>query len=351
MKSSLIGVKMKKLNNFLTVIFTLLLMLDVAYAGGGNRTGTGGAAELLIPVGPRGIAMGEASISTSYGLESLFWNPAGIAKMDNSTQVLFSHMSYIADIGVEYGAVASNFEGFGALALSIKALSVGDIPVTTTLNPDGTGATFSPQMIVAGLSYSRQLTDNIAVGLTSNFISETLGDVSASGIAFNVGIIYDNLANLNGLSIGVVLKNIGPQMTYSGTGLLTQADVQDFNRPPQYYTVSAASFELPSNFQLAAGYKPVINEMNSLEVTGVYQNNNFSGDETKLGAEYGYHNTFFVRAGYQFAVQESDNYIYGLTAGAGINYDVGGIGVRIDYAFRDVKYFDGNHIFSVSLGF
>jgi hypothetical protein len=91
--------------------------------------------------------------------------------------------------------------------------------------------------------------------------------------------------------------------------------------------------------------------MSSLEVTGVYQNNNFSGDETKLGAEYGYNNTFFVRAGYQFAVQESDNYIYGLTAGAGISYDVGGIDVKIDYAFRDVKYFDGNHIFSVSLGF
>jgi len=342
---------MKKLISLLTVIFTLLPALDVVYAGGGNRTGTGGAAELLIPVGPRGIAMGESNISTSYGLESLFWNPAGVARMDNSTQVLFSHMSYIADIGVEYGAVATNFEGFGALALSIKALSIGDIPVTTTLNPDGTGATFSPQMIVAGISYSRQLTDRIAVGLTSNFISETLGDVSASGIAFDVGVIYDNLADLDGLSIGVVLKNIGPQMKYTGTGLLTQASVDNYNRPPQKYTIDAASFELPSNFQLAAGYKPVIDEINSLEFSGIYQNNNFSGDETKVGAEYGYSNMFFIRAGYKFAMQESDNYIYGLSAGAGINYEVGGIDIRVDYAFRDVKYFDGNHIFSLTLGF
>jgi len=351
MKSSLIGVKMKKLISLLTVVFALLLMLDVAYAGGGNRTGTAGAAELLIPVGPRGIAMGEANVATSYGLEALFWNPAGVAKMNNSSQVIFSHMSYIADIGVEYGAVAANFEDFGAVAFSIKALSIGDIPVTTTQNPDGTGATFSPTMVVAGLSYSRQLTDRISVGLTGNFISETMADVSASGIAFNVGVIYDNLADLSGLSIGVVLKNIGTQMTYSGTGLLALADVQTLNRPPQYYKVDAAPFELPSNFQLAAGYKPVLDEMNSLQFSGVYQNNNFSGDEGKLGAEYGYNNTFFVRAGYQFALQESDNYIYGFTAGAGINYDIQGFDIKVDYAFRDTKYFDGSHIFAITLGF
>ena len=342
---------MKKLICLLTVVFAFLLMLDVAYAGGGNRTGTAGAAELLIPVGPRGIAMGEANVATSYGLEALFWNPAGVAKMDNSSQVMFSHMSYIADIGVEYGAVAANFEDFGAVAFSIKSLSIGDIPVTTTQNPDGTGATFSPTMLVAGVSYSRQLTDRIGVGLTGNFISETMADVSASGFAFDIGVIYDNLADLSGLSIGVVLKNIGTQMTYSGTGLLQLADVQTLNRPPQYYTVDAAPFELPSNFQLAMGYKPVLDEMNTLQFSGIYQNNNFSGDEGKLGAEYGYNNTFFVRAGYQFALQESDNYIYGFTAGAGINYDIQGFDIKVDYAFRDTKYFDGSHIFAITLGF
>ena len=342
---------MKKLISLLTVVFALLLMLDVAYAGGGNRIGTAGAAELLIPVGPRGIAMGEANVATSYGLEALFWNPAGVAKMNNSTQAMFSHMSYIADIGVEYGAVAANFEDFGALALSIKALSIGDIPITTTLNPDGTGATFSPTMVVAGLSYSRLLTDRISVGITGNFITETIADVSASGVAFDIGVIYDNLADLNGLSIGVVLKNIGTQMTYSGTGLLTLADVQTLNRPPQYYKVDAAPFELPSNFQLAAGYRPVLDEMNSLQFSGIYQNNNFSGDEGKLGAEYGYHDMFFLRAGYQFALQQTDNYIYGFTAGAGINYSIEGFDIKVDYAFRDTKYFDGSHIFALTLGF
>ncbi len=42
--------------------------------------------------------------------------------MNNSASVMFSHMSHIADIGVEYGAVSTNFEGFGVVSLSLKSL-------------------------------------------------------------------------------------------------------------------------------------------------------------------------------------------------------------------------------------
>jgi len=99
---------MKKIIGLIFMLLILLLGLDNAYAGGGNRTGTGGANQLLIPVGVRGIAMGEQGVATSSGLEALFWNPAGVAKMNNSAAMTFSHMSYIADIGVEYGAVAGS---------------------------------------------------------------------------------------------------------------------------------------------------------------------------------------------------------------------------------------------------
>jgi hypothetical protein len=84
----------------------------------------------------------------------------------------------------------------------------------------------------------------------------------------------------------------------------------------------------------------------------MYQNNNFSGDEYKIGGEYAYNNMFFLRGGYQFAPDiDSDEYIYGFTAGAGINYDVEGFGIKVDYAFQDVQYFDGNHIIALTLGF
>jgi hypothetical protein len=339
------------MKNILKILLAFILLLAVdAFAGGGKRTGTAGASELLIPVGPRGIAMGESNLVAATGIEALYWNPAGVASMTNNADVLFSHMSYIADIGIEYGAVAANFEGFGAVAFSIKSLAVGDINVTTTTNPDGTGETFSPTMLIAGLSYSRMVTEAISVGITGNFISERMADVSASGFAIDFGVIYRNLGDINGLSIAVVLKNLGTEMKFEGSGLLQQGQIVDVNRPPNFYSVDAAAFEIPFNFQLAAGYSPVLDEQNALVLTGIYQNNNFSGDEYKFGGEYGYDDLFFLRAGYQLSPDQED-YLYGFTGGIGINYQVEGFGVKVDYAYRQVEFFDANHVFALTLGF
>lgn len=343
---------MKKINILATLILVLLLGLSEIFAGGGNRTGTGGAAQLLIPVGVRGISMGEQGVSTAYGIEALFWNPAGISKTDHSAEVTFSHMNYIADIGVEYGAVSGNFTGFGVLSLYVKSLSVGDIARTTTAEPDGDGTYFSPQFLTAGLSFSRQLTERISVGLTANYITESMGNATASGVGFDIGVMYENLADFSGLNFGIVLKNLGPQMRYDGSALYVEANVTDYNRPPQYYKITSASFELPTFFQLGVSYMPMLDEVNSLLATATFQNNNFSDDEYRLGLEYGYNKMFFVRGGYSLAPQApTDNYIYGFTAGVGFNYQFEGIDLDAGYAYRDAKYFNGNHIFSLSLGF
>lgn len=343
---------MKIIYKILVLLLIFLPVLNVINAGAGNRIGTGGASQLLIPVGVRGISLGEQGVATSSGIEALFWNPAGVSKMTNSASVIFSHMNYIADIGLEYGAIAANFEGFGVLALNVRTLSIGEIPVTTTQDPDGNGTNFSPQILTAGLTFSRTLTDRISVGITANLLTETLGEASATGIAFDVGVGYENLADLTGLSFGLVLKNLGPKMKYDGSSLYVQGNVDDLNRPPQFYKVDAAAFELPTVFQLGFGYRPRLDDINTLLATATFQNNNFSDDEYRVGLEYGYNNLFFIRGGYAMAPEAvEDSYIFGLTAGAGINYQMGGVDLKFDYAFRDVKYFDANHVFAVTIGF
>ncbi len=345
---------MKNKIRFITLAVSLLLAIDCIYAGGGNRTGTGGAAQLLIPVGVRGIAMGGGNVATASGIEALFWNPAGTSKNINSANVFFSHMDYIADIGVEYGAVSANFEGFGVLSFSVKSLSIGDILVTTTQDPDGTGKTFSPQMLTAGVTFARSLTERISVGVTANLVTETLGEVSATGVAFDVGVLYDNLAEINGLSFGIAMKNVGPQMQFDGSGLLQEGSVLGYNRPPGLVKLNSAPFELPSSFELGLGYKPrVLDEMNSVLISTAYKHNNFSDDEYKIGIEYGYNNMFFLRGGYTFAPEQAfdDSYIYGFTGGAGIDYSFETIAIKVDYAYRHNRFFDGNHVFGITLGF
>ena len=58
----------------------------------------------------------------------------------------------------------------------------------------------------------------------------------------------------------------------------------------------------------------------------VFQNNNFDNDKYNFGFEYGFNNFFFLRAGYQYAPDNtSDENTYGVTAGAGIKYNLGGL--------------------------
>lgn len=321
-----------------------------AYAGRGDKAGTSAAPELLIPVGARDLALGGSTLATTSGVEAIYWNPAGLSRASQGTQALFSHMTYLADIGVDYIALGTNFEGFGTLGFSLKSLSFGDIPVTTEDVPDGTGETFSPTYVTVGVTYSLLVTERISIGLTSNFITERIDRVSASGVAFNAGVQYSGFASVEGLALGVAVKNIGPSMQFDGPGLLRQAEVVDVLRPASFYSIVAASDELPSTIELGVTYAIALEEKNTLSFSGVFQNQNLSDDEYKLGAEFGFANTLFVRAGYTFA-QESAAYIYGLTVGAGVNYQFSDLAVTFDYAFRDVDFLGANHIFSIGLGF
>jgi hypothetical protein len=261
-------------------------------------------------------------------------------------------MNYIADIGVQYVGVASTFEGFGTLALTLKSLSFGDMEITTEDVPDGTGQMFSPTYVTIGLTYSRLLTDRISIGFTTNLVSERIDRVSATGVAFNVGLQYNGLAGVDGLGIGVAVKNIGPAMKYAGSGLLREATGTDILRPASFYTVEAQADELPSIVELGVSYGYKLEESSVLTFSSIFQNQNLSDDEFKVGVEYGYNNQLFVRGGYNFSQESrSDSYLFGATAGAGIHWAFSGLDVTFDYAFRHVKFLEPNHVITVKLGF
>ncbi len=344
---------MTRAQTSVAILVLAAVAMSQGFAGAGNRAGTNGASELLIPVGTRDIAMGGSTLSTAGGVEALFWNPAGTVMMKNSADLYISHMSYIADIGVNYGAVSANIEGFGVLSLSLKSLAVDPILVTTTRDPEGTGQTFKPQFLTVGLSYARQVSERVAVGITGNLVSEQLGDVNATGFAFDVGVLYDNLANIRGLSIAVVAKNIGPQMKYEGTGLLTPATVADQNRPATLYQIQAASFELPSAIHFGVGYKYQLSDEMTVLGSTAFQSSNFSDDEYKFGLELSFQDLLYVRSGYNFAQREDDarEFLFGPSLGFGVHTALGNTDISFDYAFRSLKTFDGNHVFSVKMGF
>jgi hypothetical protein len=305
-----------------------------------------------VPVGARDLAMGGANIANTVGLDAIYWNPAGLSSMKNNAAGVFSTMSIFNDINVNYVAIGLRMGRLGSMGVSLKAFDFGDIPVTTTEDPDGaSGRTFSPTFVTTGLTYSRLLTDAIQVGFTGKLIYESIPRASASAFAFDAGIQYHELGGIPGFSIGLTVKNIGGNMTYQGSALTTQASTGSLGQN-EFVDRIASSDQLPAMVELGAGYKRLIAENNTVTVSGLFLNNNFGNDAFKIGGEYMFQDLIALRGGYLLEnnTAAEDN-LYRFTAGVGLHYNLGGSDVTFDYTYRDSQYFDGNNLFSLRIGF
>ena len=348
------------MKNVLTLCLICLLLVGIVttVSAQNKRVGTAAAPELLIPVGARDLAMGGSTVAVAQGVEAIHWNPAGLGRSGHSAEAMFSTMSYIADIGVQYGAVTGSFGEFGSIGFSIKSLSFGDILITSADDPDGLGGrVFSPTYVTIGLSYARALTDAISAGGSVKLITEQIHRVSASGVAFDFGVQYHKLAGITGLSVGVAIKNIGTAMKFDGSGLMRDAQAVDIRRPVQMFKSEAASFELPSVIEIGLTYQRTIAENLSGIVSGSFTNNNLFLDEYRIGGELGYKLEsieLFGRAGLSIIPKdqnaEQEN-VFGASFGGGVMTTTAGIDITIDYAYRAANFFDGNQVFSVKFGF
>jgi len=345
--------KHKRLIGTLALIaLTVLFGVMPVQAGDPARTGTAAGEQLLVPVGARGFAMGGSDVAFTSGLDALYYNPAGFGKMNRNALGTFSTMQIFNDINVNYLALGVKAGNLGNIAFSLKAFDFGDIPVTTNQDLNGaSGATFSPTYITGALTFARQLTDGIAVGLTGKVISESVPRASANAVAFDIGVQYAGLGGINGLALGVAVKNIGTNMSYSGSAFTTRA-TDDGATASDFRDRPTATHELPSTIQIGLGYAYEVNEENSLSLNGNFENANFGDDQFLLGVEYSYDNLFMLRGGYRMVDNvDPDNQLYTWTMGVGLNYDFGGTNLMFDYGFRDSQYFDGNNLFQLTIGF
>ena len=108
-------------------VLLLLILGALVQPGGavaqGSPSSTEGALFLLLPVGAKGVAMGRA-MTTLQGSESAFWNPAGLAAVDQSQVILFRGDHAVGTGTTLSGIVAR--PGLGAVGLSYLLLDVGD---------------------------------------------------------------------------------------------------------------------------------------------------------------------------------------------------------------------------------
>jgi len=323
-----------------------------ALAGSNGRKGTEGAPELMIAVGARGAALGGAVVGDASGVDAMFWNPAGLGSL-TKTEALFSHTQYFADMKLNYVAVASNLGDFGVLGFSAKVLSIGDVFVTTESAPEGTGEIAQPTFTVLGLTWARQFTDRVLFGASGNLVNENIINQTATGLAFDFGVQY--VTGWRGLKLGMVMKNFGAGMTYSGPG--TEISVlppdQDPSGQPRIFTSETSSFELPSFFTMGASMNLYSVPQYRITALGALQNNNFQGNAIRGGLEWSYRDQIALRGSYYGSsagttdantAEDNSKFVGGedlytdLAHGGGTNFRTGDTGrMGVDFTWRPVR--------------
>jgi hypothetical protein len=313
--------------------------------GQNPNVGTSGAQFLKIPVGPRAIGMGGAFVSSASDASALFWNPAGIVAV-KSNELFASYTSWWGGINVNHAAFVNSSEEIGSFGFSMSLMTVGDMEVTTELQPDGTGQKFDAQDLMIGATYARKLTEDFSVGVSLKFINQRIWNESSTGLAFDVGTQYR--IGIGDLTIGMSMTNFGADMKYDGEDLKVKydADSQVPNNRLSPASLATADYPLPLHFQVGVSMTVLNTDGLKMLVAADAAHPNDNQERVNVGTEVTVLDQFFLRGGYRFGYDTETG-----TFGAGALAPLGGSTVVFDYSYSLYTLLPNVHRVSIAIRF
>ena len=356
---------MKK--SFKYIVLSLVLLLGVnapqAFAGNEDRSGQAGAAELLINPWAASAGWGNAGMSFVRGVEAIYGNVAGLSGI-RSIDINFTHTDWLkgSDLRISAFGLAARVGESSVLGLSFMSFNIGEIMETTTESPDGGIGTFKPTLMNINLAFAKTFSNRISGGFNLKIISESISNMSCTGVALDAGIQYVT-GPFDNIHFGITLKNIGPTMKFSGDGLSIKAFLLSTSNIQHTVIQRVDQFELPTQLSIAAAYDIHLAEMHRLTVAGNFISNSFTRDQFVGGLEYAWREYFQVRVGYTYEKglfkgildQDCMNLNAGLNAGCSVQVPISknenAPMIAVDYAFRQTYSYGGTHSFGARLIF
>lgn len=331
--------------NMLMVLLVVILFPAAVHAQSGiepseiERTGQSGWQFLKINGDPRQAAMGGSyMITNNPTANAVFGNPALLAGIDNYN-IQFNNVSWLADIGYTSLAVAKSFDGIGTFALSYVGLNYGDIPETIHSGLQGggtvplvTGETFTANDLAVGISYARQITEQLALGGNVRYLNQEIAGTGMSNWSFDFSTIY--FTGLQSLRIAITARNFGPDAHLVGYS-------EDLHSEP-------VDIRMPLELRGGVAYDWLDGVSSPHLLTTILEGRVPSDGREKIhfGTEYRFHELVSVRGGYRFNYDEE-----GLTLGLGFHFPVGQFDCALNYAFLDYGNLTQVNMFSFGLEF
>ena len=325
-------------------ITVIIFILTSSLWSQNPNLGTAGAQFLKIPISARAAAMGGAYTAMAQDAAAIFWNPAGIAKIE-ANSAHFSYMRWFDMFDVSAASYVHNLGDFGNMGIGVTVFSAEKMEITTEVSPNGTGRFYDAQDLALSLTYSRSLTDRFSAGISLKYINQRIWNETANGLAFDVGTQYQ--IDFQNLIIAMSMFNFGPDMRFTGPDLDVRYDfdplLQNRLLPS---TLATEDYALPLSFQFGLAFDIFSSKFITMRgsVDAVHLNDN---DELiNLGTELGLYDRLFLRGGYKMTHDDQD-----YSFGVGVNTFLGQFLFKLDYAYVGYKILPDVHFLSIGFDF
>ena len=304
-------------------------------------------------IGVDAAALGMSNAVTAFtgDVNSGYWNPAGILKIEDS-QVSLMHASYFANIAqYDYAAYAKKIDDKSAWGISLIRFGVDDILNTTQLI-DAQGnidynriSLFSTADYGLTFSYARRptLIEGLQYGVNAKVIRRVIGEFASSwGFGFYFGLQYES----DDWHYGIMLRDI--TTTYNVWAIdedkyneIKDAVAGQNQELPESTEITfpkaqlgiAKKFDFHSDYTLLAA---VNLNMQFAKTNDVFASDAVSIDPA-LGLEFGYTDLVFLRAGvgnFQNVEQIDGSRKVNFQPNIGLGFKYKGI--QVDYALTDL---------------
>lgn len=270
---------------------------------------------LSFEVGGRSAGMAGAHTGVATGVTAQFWNPAGLATL-SQPQVGAMHANWLQDLSYEWLGIARPMGGIGVGSLSVAYFHTPGIPSVDEFdNPTGE---FRVYDIAVTAGIARSLARGLSIGANAKMIRQSLGTVSASAPAVDLGV----RAVIAGVNLGGVVQNLGPGLSFDG----------------------ATTYPLPRMIKVGAGRSFW---RDRIQLAADYNHPNDYFDDLRVGTEVRAHPNVSIRLGYRHEFGTSEDPANGLSYGLGLHFHQ----LELDYAMTPSDAFDDVHRLSFGYSF
>ncbi len=293
------------------MLVKLFILSSLLFHFGNEDMGTTAFPVLRQAFGPRASALGESYVALSNDATAAWWNPAGLGALEHNS-LLFSHQEWFLDTRDEYvsGVMHTPYGTFSA-----AFIYSGIDGVESWTASEHQLSSFSTSTTILHLAFGSSIMEGLYIGGGLKGIYDNLHTVKATGGCMDIGALY-HLKDW--VSIGGVLQNLGPAISYTTTAV-----------------------PLPTAVRI--GLKIAYGEDLTAALDGHIP---FKGKpELHTGLEYSLLHTLHLRAGLRTGPQSSAIGLF--TYGTGVSWHHLGF----DYAFVPYSPLGATHRISLSYEF